>query len=184
VFTVAPRTLLTRPVYTTAGAQRPPYQCTFDFWLLHSLTSCIGNVAILKEKSVTNEQKARLLEFSGRVHMMTYAGLGTPQLRLDYLSHRSKLPDQTWETVFERTTHHADDGHMGKMIRTTRLAEELSKPYDHLPEFRVKNHMFLTAGIAMIDSASKEPMTGTKHHDFIRGAAWEAAWKKYPKRDY
>lgn len=172
-------------VYTTGGAQRAPYQCTFDFWLLHSLTSCVGNVAFLKEPSISNAQKARVLEYSGRVHMMTYAGLGTPPLRLDYLcSHRSKLPDQTWATVFERATRHADDGHMAKMIRTTKLAEELSKPYDHLPEFRVKQHMFLTAGIAMIDSASAQPMTGTKHHDFIRGAAWEDAWKKYPKRDY
>lgn len=137
------------------------------------------------ESSVSNEQKARALEFSGRVHMMTYAGLGTPRLRLDYLcSHRSKLPGQTWETVFERATRHADDGHMAKMIRATKLAEQLSAPYDDLPEFRVKQDMFLTAGIAMIDSASAQPMTGTKHHDFIRGAAWEDAWKKYPERDY
>ncbi|ROV93897.1 hypothetical protein VPNG_09526 [Cytospora leucostoma] len=177
--------LINTAVYTTAGAQRAPYQCTFDFWLLHSLTSCVGNVAFLKENSITKEQKARVLEYSGRVHMMTYAGLGTPQLCLDYLcSHRSKLPGQTWETVFERATRHADDGHMAKMIRTTKLAEQLSKPYDHLPEFRVKQDMFLIAGVAMIDSASAQPMTGTKHHDFIRGAAWEEAWEKYPKRNY
>lgn len=44
--------------------------------------------------------------------MMTYAGLGVPQLRLDYLcSHRSKLGPQGWPEVFERATRHEDDGH-------------------------------------------------------------------------
>lgn len=61
---------------------------------------------------MTKAQKARLLEWSGRCFMMTYAGLGVPQLRLDYLcSHRSKLGPQGWPEVFERATRHADDGH-------------------------------------------------------------------------
>ncbi|KAA8647972.1 uncharacterized protein ATNIH1004_003854 [Aspergillus tanneri] len=37
------------------------------------------------ETSKTNSQKAHLLEYSGRVFMMTYAGMGCPPLRLDYL---------------------------------------------------------------------------------------------------
>lgn len=84
-------------MYITAGAQRPPYQCTFDFWILHTLTASISHVSFLHEPSLTKHQKARLLEWSGRCFMMTYAGLGVPQLRLDYLcAHRSKLPDQGW----------------------------------------------------------------------------------------
>jgi hypothetical protein len=172
-------------VYITAGAQLPPYQCTFDFYLLHTLTASIGHASFLHEASFTKQQKARLLEYSGRVFMMTYAGMGAPQLRLDYLcAHRSKLPDQGWVEVFDRACYHEDDGHMSKMIRSTALAEELSRPYDDRPEFRVKQHMFLTAGIAMIDSASDQPMTWTKHWDFVRGAGFPDAWKRFPKRDY
>jgi len=134
---------------------------------------------------MSNEQKARLLEYSGRVFMMTYACMGSPELNLEYVSaHRSKLSNQGWAEVFERATRHEDDGHMAKMIRSTKLAEELSEPYDHLPEFRVKQNMFLTAGIAMIDSGSSQPMTLSKHWDFIRGAGFEDAWKKFPKRTY
>lgn len=70
------------------------------------------------------------------------------------------------------------------MIRSTKVAEDISKPYDHLPEFRVKQDMFLIAGIAMIDSQSAQPMTWTKHWDFVRGAGWEDAWERFPKRDY
>ncbi|KAH6617171.1 hypothetical protein F5144DRAFT_623948 [Chaetomium tenue] len=177
--------LINTAVYITAGAQLPPYQCTFDFYLLHCLTSSIGHVSFLQEDSMTKAQKARLLEYSGRVFMMTYAGMGAPKLRLDYLcAHRSKLPNQGWAEVFNRACYHEDDGHMSKMIRSTALSEVLSGPYDHRPEFRVKQHMFLKAGIAMIDSASDQPMTWTKHWDFVRGAGFPDAWKRFPKRDY
>ena len=170
-------------VYITAGAQLPPYECAFDFYLLHCLTASIGHQSFLKQSSITNKQKARLLENSGRVFMMTYAGMGAPQLRLDYLcAHKSKLPNQGWAEVFDRACYHEDDGHMSKMIRSTKLSENLSKPYEHLPEFRVKGDMFLKAGIAMIDSGSEQPMTWTKHWDFVRGAGFPDAWKTFPKR--
>ncbi|KAJ5212813.1 uncharacterized protein N7498_004459 [Penicillium cinerascens] len=177
--------LINTAVYITAGAQLPPYQCTFDFYLLHCLTASIGHVSFLREPSFTNEQKSLLLGYSGRVFMMTYAGMGCPQLRLDYLcSHRSKLPNQGWGEVFDRACYHEDDGHMSKMIRLTKLSQDLSEQYDCLPEFRVKKHMFLIAGIAMIDSASEQPMTWTKHWDFVRGAGYPDAWTRFPKRDY
>jgi hypothetical protein len=172
-----------RPVYITTGAQSAPYQCVFDFFLLHCATASIGHVSFLADDSVTREQKARMLEFSGRVFMMTYAGMGTPELNLEYLcAHQSKLPDQGWPEIFERATRHEDDGHMAKLIRSTKLAEEISRPYDHLPEFRVKQHMFLIAGTAMIDSGSSKPMEWTKHWDFIRGAGFADAWERFPKR--
>jgi hypothetical protein len=177
--------LINTAIYITAAAQRAPYQCRFDFFLLHCATASIGHVSFLHEPSFTRAQKARLLEYSGRVFMQTYAGMGCPELNLPYLcSQRSKLPDQTWDTVFARACLHEDDGHMSKMIRSTKLAQEVSRPYDALPEFRVKQDMFLKAGIAMIDSGSKQPMTWTKHWDFIRGAGFEGAWEGSSKRDY
>lgn len=133
---------------------------------------------------MTKEQKARLVEYSGRVFMVTYAGMGAPTPRWDWiLSHKSKLPLQDWASVFDRACYHEDDGHMSKMIRSTKHAQDTSKPFDHLPEFRVKQGEFLPAGIAMIDSGSKQPMTWTKHWDFVRGAGWKDAWKGFPLRE-
>lgn len=172
-------------VYITAAAQRPPYQCTFDFFLLHCATASTGHLSLLGEASLTKAQKARLLEYSGRVFMMTYAGMGTPALRLDYLAaHRSRQGVQGWDDVFARACRHEDDGHMAKMIRSTKVAEEVSRPYDARPEFRVKQPVFLKAAIAMIDSGTSQPMTWTKHWDFIRGAGFPAAWERFPQRDY
>ncbi|EED16359.1 conserved hypothetical protein [Talaromyces stipitatus ATCC 10500] len=170
-------------VYLTAGAQRPPYVCAFDFFLLHSVTSSIGHTMFLNEPSLTRAQKARLLEYTGRVYLMSYAGQGCPELRLDWLvSHLPKFPNQGWAEVFDRATYHEDDGHMSKLIRCMAHTQQTSKPYDHLPEFRFKQDMFLIAGIAAIDSGSAQPMEGTKHYDFIRGAGFEEAWKRFPIR--
>lgn len=114
---------------------------------------------------------------------MTYAGMGAPEPNFDWLlSHPSKLPNQTWATVFDRACYHEDDGHMCKMIRVMKHAENVSKPFDHLPEFKVKQDMFLPAAIAAIDSGSKQPMEFTKHFDFIRGAGYPEAWEKVPLR--
>lgn len=71
---------------------------------------------------------------------------------------------------------------MSKMIRVMRHAEKVSKAYDHLPEFKVKQNMFLPAAIAAIDSGSRQPMEWTKHFDFIRGAGYQEAWENVPLR--
>ena len=114
---------------------------------------------------------------------MTYAGMGAPEPMFDWLlSHPSKLPNQNWATVFDRACYHEDDGHMSKLIRVMRHAENVSESYDHLPEFKVKQSMFLPAAIAAIDSGSKQPMEWTKHFDFIRGAGYPEAWENVPLR--
>ncbi|KAF2811537.1 uncharacterized protein BDZ99DRAFT_559618 [Mytilinidion resinicola] len=170
-------------VYLTAGAQRPPYICLFDFSLLHTVTSSIGLSVFLSEPSLLNEQKARLLEYTGRIYLLTYACHGSPEIRLDWLaSHPSKLKNQGWPEVFERAAYHEDDGHMSKLIRGIAHAQKTSKPYDHLPEFRIKQSLFLTAAIAAIDSGSDRPMDVVTHFDFIRGAGFPEPWERFPYR--
>ncbi|MCJ1479652.1 hypothetical protein MMC13_008338 [Lambiella insularis] len=170
-------------VYITAGAQREPHECRFDFFPLHTVTSSIYLTLFEREPSLTNAQKCRLVEYTGRVCMMTYAGMGCPEPNWSWLlSHPSKLPNQTWATVFDRACYHEDDGHLCKMIRVFKHAENISKPYDHLPDFKVKQKMFLPAAIAAIDSSSKQPMEWTKHYDLIRGVGFAECWENIPLR--
>lgn len=173
-------------ILTFVKAQRPPKECKFDFYLLHSVTASIGHTAFLQEKSLSNAQKARFLEHTGRVFMLTYAGMGCPELlsNLDWLvSHPPKRPNQGWAEIFQRATLHQDDGHFAKMIRCTAHAHKVSAPYDHLPEFRLKQHMFLPIGNAMIDSGMESAPEGTKQFDWtVRGAGFPEAWNKVPLR--
>lgn len=172
-------------VYYTAGAQMPPHEIRYDFFLLHGVTASIGHCSFLAEPSLSNAQKARLLEYTGRNFLMSFAGMGCPRSRLDYVaSHHSRLGDQSWDDVFARACLHEDDGHMAKMIRCMKQAAIISKPYDARPEFRVKQDLFLKAAIAAIDSGSGKPMHWTYHFDFIRGAGFPEAWEKIPVRAY
>lgn len=173
-------------VYMSASAQKPPFQCRYDFFLIHSTNSTIWQTAFTNEPSLTNLQKARLIEYSGRVMLMLYAGMGCPEPRLDWLlSQPPKEPGSDWARVIERVCQHKDDGHMAKLVRVIRHAEEVSRPYDSRPEFRLKQHMFLPAAQAAVDSGTDRPMEGVFHFDFVRGAAWPEAWEKsdFPKRD-
>lgn len=116
--------------------------------------------------------------------MLTYAGNGCPKLDLEWLaSHPPLLPNQGWPEIFDRTCYHEDDGHFAKMVRCTAHAHRVSAPYDHLPEFRVKQRMFLPAGNAMIDSGMKSAPRGTKQFDWtVRGSGFAEAWEKVPLR--
>ena len=100
---------------------------------------------------------------------MTYAGMRAPEPKSDWLlSHPSKLPNQTWATVFDRACYHEDDGHMSKMICVMKQAEDISNAYEHLPEFKVKQYMFLPAAIAAIDSGSSQSISISLEGRFIR----------------
>lgn len=116
--------------------------------------------------------------------MLTYAGMGCPTINLDWLSsHPPKLPNQGWAEIFARACLHEDDGHFAKLIRCTAHAQRVSAPYDHLPEFRVKQNMFLAAGNAMIDSGLEPARMGTKQFNWcIRGAGFPEAWAAVPLR--
>lgn len=176
--------LLTTTVWIAASAQRAPYQCHFDFFLIHGSNASIWQTAMTNEASFTREQKARLIEFTGRTVLMLYAGMGSPEPNIDWLlSQPPKEPGADWDRVLKRGCEHPDDGHMIKLIRVIRHAQEISAPYENDPDFRMKKHMFLPAAQAAIDSGSEKPMSGVLHFDFVRGCAFPEAWEKYPVRN-
>ncbi|KAH8698367.1 hypothetical protein BGW36DRAFT_426077 [Talaromyces proteolyticus] len=175
--------LINTAVYMAAAAQRPPHQCRYDFFLIHGSNSSIWQTALTQEPSLTPAQKARLIEYTGRVILMLYAGMGSPALNIDWLlTQQWHEPGTGWDRVIERVIHHKDDGHMAKLVRVIRHAEEVSRPYEDRPEFPMKSHMFLPAAQAAIDSGSDKPMSGVLHFDFVRGSAFPEAWAKVPRR--
>ena len=117
---------------------------------------------------------------SVHVFLKSYAGLGTPAPNFDWLLfHPSKLPNQNWATVFKRAGHHADDGHKCKVIRGMKHAENVWKPFNHLPDFKVKQNVYLPAAIAAIDSGCKQPMKWAKYLDFVRGLVILSLGKRF-----
>lgn len=167
-----------------SAAQSPPHECRFDFFLIHGSNASIWQTAFTEESSLSRAQKARLIEYSGRVILMLYAGMGSPPLNIDWmLAQVPREPQADWNRVFERVVRHKDDGHMSKLIRVIRHAQDISLPYEDDARFPMKQHMFLPAAQAAIDSGSDKPMSGVLHFDFVRGCAFPKAWENVPTRD-
>ena len=154
---------------------------------MHSLNSSFWHSAVLQEPSLSNAQKARLLEQNGRVFLLFYAGMCCPEPRMDWLlSQEPMVPDCGWDACLRRAVRHLDDGHMPKMLRTIKHCRDISEPYDARPEFRAKQHMFLPIANAALDVVKQnnwQPMVKIQHHAFIRGCGDVRAWKDVLKRE-
>ncbi|KAI4254109.1 MAG: hypothetical protein LQ352_003276, partial [Teloschistes flavicans] len=168
-------------IYIAASAQRPPHEPRYDFFLIHGSNACLWHSVFLAEASITRAQKAHMIETTGHMLLFLWAGMGCPRPNIDWLlGHAPKVADCGWDQIFERACLHEDDGHMIKLIRALKHGESVSSKYDGLPEFMMKQHMFLKAANAAMDSASATPMVSVQHFDIIRFAGFEEAWEKVP----
>ena len=170
------------------ACQCPPHECRPDFFLMHGSNVSIWLSVFLAEPSLSPAQKARLIEYTGRTILMLYAGMGCPDPRMEWvMSQKPVIPESanSWPVVLKRATEHPDDGHMSKLIRVTAHCQQISKKYDHLPEFRLKQDMFLPAANAALDGLfttnDGQPMSGTIHWLFVRGCGWPEAWANVPE---
>ncbi|KAI4097423.1 MAG: hypothetical protein LQ339_006741 [Xanthoria mediterranea] len=164
-------------VYFTGGAQHPPKQIKFDFYYMHCVNSSIFFSSFLKQAWMIPEHKARLLRFKGWLDLAMYASRRAPDLLLDEIvNYRPKSPKDSWDGIFKRVIEHEDDGHASKLVRALKHGEEICKPYNDNPRFRIKEDMWLRLGHMAIDSVedSGEP--------WVRSAGFEEAWEKYEDR--
>ncbi|MCJ1386169.1 hypothetical protein MMC17_009295 [Xylographa soralifera] len=170
-------------INTLTITQRAPYEPWHDFFLIHGSNAYLWHSVFLAEPSITKEQNAHLIETTGHMLLFLWAGMGFPKLNMDYMmAHQPKVANGGWDKIFKRACFNEDDGHVIKLIRALKNGETVSKPYDHLPEFRMEQDMFLLAANAAMDSASEKPMTYVQHFDLIRFAGFEEAWEKVPER--
>ena len=79
-----------------------------------------------------------------------YASRRSPEPLLDIIkNYRPKEnPPQgdDWETLFDRVKRHPDDGHAAKLVRALAHGQEVCKPYEDSPRFRIKGDMWLKLG--------------------------------------
>jgi hypothetical protein len=173
--------IINASIYIAAAAQRPPYEPRYEFFLIHGSNACLWHSVYLNEPSISRAQKARMIETTGRMLLFLWAGVGAPVPQLEYLmSYKPKVPECGWDEIFRRACLHEDDGHMIKLIRALAHGEKVCSPYDSLPEFRFKQHMFLHAAKAAMDSMSDRPMVYIKHLDLLRLVGFPEAWEGVP----
>ena len=99
-----------------------------------------------------------------------YASRKCPDMRMDLVrSYQPKKPSG-WDEIQDRVNLMPDDdGHACKLIRALAHGQEICKPYEDRPEFRVKQSDWLQMGHMAIDS--------TEHIDptWVRSAGFDEA---------
>jgi hypothetical protein len=115
--------------YTTGAAQRPGRARKLDFFHLHALTASIALTVLSVQDWISIEDKARLVEWKGRLDLVWYAASGAVKLRLKDIT--NYVPDRSagydWETLFQAVLRTHDDGHLIKAVRALKNGEEYSK---------------------------------------------------------
>ena len=133
-------------MYFTGGAQHPPKQVKFDFYYMHAVNCSIFSSAFLKQPWMSNANKARLLEWKGRMDLTLYASRGAPEPLMDEITYYKPKIAGPWDGVFERVRNHEDDGHAAKLIRALAHGEQICESYQNGQGFRIKGKMWLQLG--------------------------------------
>lgn len=117
------------PVYYTSAAQRKGKANKLDFFSLHCVNSSIFFSKILHLPYLDERTKIRLLEWKGRVDLLVYVSVGSPDLLLDEVTHYPRKDD--WSTVISRgLAHPTDDGHLVKFIRAVAHGERVCRVFE------------------------------------------------------
>ncbi|KOS18894.1 Oxidoreductase AflY [Escovopsis weberi] len=147
----------------------------------HHLNACLFFVSINQLPFITDDQKARLLEWKMRFFAIHYIALGAPPLDLESVMASPVPQDQSHNTIskpeqlFTRYHKIVDDGHTIKVVRALLVAQEFSKKYAGKEWIRLADdEAWLKAhGVLLRGTESGSPR-------WVFGVGFDDAWKNVP----
>lgn len=137
--------------YILGAAQNPRKLEALDFVMMHMTTLSIFYPTFMKQDWISNENKARLLEWKGWSDAVMYAGCGCPRLYPERITNYApKQPRDGWQEIIHRANAYGDDGHTSKLVRALLNAETVSEPFLGAEGFPLqKEDIFKIAHITM-----------------------------------
>ncbi|KAI9744191.1 MAG: hypothetical protein M1818_002343 [Claussenomyces sp. TS43310] len=167
-------------VYFTATAQHPPKQVKFDFFYIHCVNSSIFWSTFRELPFLSSAQKARLLEWKGRMDLALYASRGCPALLLEevtgYVPKLLEAGDAELGGLVRRCFELDDDSHAVKLLRAVAHAEEVSGTYDDETWCKIRTFMWLKIGNMVLDSVEDSGET------WVRSCGFDEAWQNFEDR--
>ncbi|KAL2851188.1 hypothetical protein BJY01DRAFT_209318 [Aspergillus pseudoustus] len=167
-------------VYFTSASQRPSKIIKFDFFHIHTVNSSIFYSKILNLPSLTTRTKLRLLEWKGRMDLITYISRNVPALYLNEITQYPVTHD--WETITIRSNQHPDDdGHLAKLVRALRNAEHVCKLYTGREEelgLKITEDSWLKIGNMVKDSVEGKGGEAM----WVRSTGFDEAWVDFGDR--
>lgn len=150
----------------------------FDFYFMHCVNSSIFFSTFNELPGISDANKARLLEWKGRLDLGMYVSRHSPKLVIDEIkNYKPKRPNDGWEGLIKRVSVLDDDGHGPKLLRAVAHGQKVSKPYEHKDSFRIKGDMWLQIAHMVVDSIEN---AGQK---WVRSCGFPEAWDEIPNRE-
>ncbi|KAJ9602241.1 hypothetical protein H2200_013361 [Cladophialophora chaetospira] len=170
--------MINATVYYTGASQRPDKRVMFDFYYMHCVNCSVFFSAFLNEPWLKQENKARLLEWKGRLDLAMYVSRRCPELLLDEIKNYKPKKPSDWAGIIRRVDPLPDDGHASKLVRAIANSEQVCKQYESQPDdvFAIKGDMFLQLGHMVIDSVE------VSDPKWVRSAGFDEAWEDIPAR--
>ncbi|KAJ9612977.1 hypothetical protein H2200_002918 [Cladophialophora chaetospira] len=170
--------------WVTACAQRPPKEVKLDFFLIHQVNAAIFFSAFNKQSWMTTEDKARMLEWKGRLDLITYASRIAPELHENELvEYKPRMDHMTWDDLVGRANKIEDDGHISKLVRALAHGSLVCAPYEQQEalshRFPLKGEGWLKMANMAIDTTDSCPYLDR----WVRGAGAALPWEKFVNRD-
>nr|UIK22903.1 oxidoreductase PtaJ-like protein [Trichoderma rhododendri] len=171
----------------TAAAQKPGKIPKVDFFYLHMVTSALSVAVLLKQDWISTENKARLLEWKGRIDLTWYAANGAPELRTEVVDEYAPTLSKGmgWAELYRAANEVHDDGHVIKFIRSMRNGEDVVKPFEQgsgAGDFPIQGDRWLKLAKLCYDGTANvidEP-NRLLSRKWVFGAGFDPAWKDLP----
>ncbi|KAL2867472.1 questin oxidase family protein [Aspergillus lucknowensis] len=160
--------------YFISAAQRPSKAVKFDFFYLHCINASIFYSKIVTLPFLTTRTKLRLLECKGRLDLLVYVSRGAPALHLDEITSYPVRSD--WDTIIAQSIGHpGDDGHLSKLVRAVRNAENVSQSYTGREEelgLKITGDSWLKIGNMVKGNGAM----------WVRSTGFDEAWADFGER--
>ena len=166
--------------YTAGAAQRPGKARKLDFFHLHAVTASIALTVLSEQDWIAREDKARLVEWKGRIDLMWYAASGAVELRREDIT--NYIPDRSagynWQTLFQAVLKTHDDGHLIKVVRALKNGEEYSNKVntDDKKVFPIQGDSWLKIAQMAYDSTVDRDIM----EKWIWGVGFDEGWAHIP----
>lgn len=172
-------------VYLMGAAQRPEKEVKLDFFFMHSVNASLFFTAFNKQTWLSLENKVRLLEWKGRMDLLTYASRLAPMLDGDEIvNYKVRQAGLTWSSLIDQVNQlKHDDGHIAKLVRALAHGSQVCAPYHNQPElssrFPLDERGFFQIANMALDTTA-DPVLPRR---WVRGAGGERNWVHCADRD-
>ncbi|UPK92117.1 hypothetical protein LCI18_003052 [Fusarium solani-melongenae] len=161
----------------SGAAIHPPKHVKYDFFLMHHINAALIYPTINDQPWISNETKARMLEWKIRMDLIQYTARGAPEYSVQQISNYAPKTEcgNTVREIGGSLHSLGDDGHAIKQARAIAVCHELMRLYTDNPWAVLKGDAIWKQIQHMVVDAVESP-----GRMYVRGAGHEEAWKDVP----